>query len=73
MNAFCGVGVAPSARLSGIRLIALDTTDSLEARGLSYRTDINDIFTNSWGPFDDGRRYEGPGPVLKAADRKSVV
>jgi len=58
--------------LSGIRLIALDTTDSLEARALSYKTDLNHIFTNSWGPFDDGKRYEGAGPLLRAAMEQSV-
>eukprot|EP01091_Cochliopodium_minus_P017267 TRINITY_DN670_c0_g1_i1.p1 TRINITY_DN670_c0_g1~~TRINITY_DN670_c0_g1_i1.p1 ORF type:complete len:568 (+),score=187.25 TRINITY_DN670_c0_g1_i1:227-1930(+) len=72
LNSVCGAGVAPNAKLSGIRLIALDTTDSLEARALSFKTELNHIFTNSWGPFDDGKRYEGAGPLLRAAMEQSV-
>ena len=48
------------------------SSDAQEAEALSYQTQINDIFTNSWGPYDDGHRYEGPGPVLKAAIKQSI-
>eukprot|EP01091_Cochliopodium_minus_P014026 TRINITY_DN4679_c0_g2_i1.p1 TRINITY_DN4679_c0_g2~~TRINITY_DN4679_c0_g2_i1.p1 ORF type:complete len:600 (+),score=172.51 TRINITY_DN4679_c0_g2_i1:166-1965(+) len=71
-NSVCGVGVAPKAKVSGIRLIALEATDAQEAAALSYKTQINHIFTNSWGPFDDGKRYEGAGPALTAAMEQSV-
>lgn len=71
-NAYCGVGVAPAAKVSGIRLIAAATVDATEAAALSYKIQDNQIFTSSWGPFDDGNRYEGPGPALKAAFEQSV-
>ncbi|MFT3880109.1 MAG: Ig-like domain-containing protein [Gemmatales bacterium] len=60
-------GVAPGAQIIGERLIEGGTTDDLEAMALSYQRDITDIYTNSWGPSDDGVTLEGPGPLLLAA------
>ena len=31
-----------------------------------------DIYSNSWGPFDDGNRLEGPGPITIAAIENSI-
>ena len=62
-NGVCGCGVAPDAGVSGIRLLGGDTTDLMEAQALGYRRDLNAVFSNSWGPVDDGPRYEGPGPL----------
>lgn len=50
----CGVGAAYNAQLSGIRLTAGGLTDSKIANALSYRTDANQIYNNSWGPPDSG-------------------
>lgn len=50
----CGVGAAYNAQLSGIRLTAGGLTDSKIANALSYRTDANQIYNNSWGPPDTG-------------------
>ena len=67
-EAFCGVGVAPEARISAIRLIATSTEDYQEARGIGYKAhEGNDIYSNSWGPTDDGQRLEGPGKLAYAA------
>lgn len=66
-NSVCGVGSAFRAKLSGIRLISRSSTDVQEASALNYRYDINDIYSNSWGPVDDGRRKEGPGRLAAAA------
>lgn len=71
-NSVCGVGAGFEAGLSGIRLIADFTTDAQEAQGLSYRKDINFIYTNSWGPNDDGRRLEGPGSLTLRAMEDAV-
>jgi len=71
-NGVCGVGAAYNAMLSGIRLIADYTTDAQEASGLSYRKDINSIYTNSWGPNDDGKRLEGPGRLTLTAMENSI-
>jgi subtilisin-like proprotein convertase family protein len=60
-------GAAPMAQLAGLRLIAAGTTDSIEAAGLAYHQQDIDIYSNSWGPFDDGFSLEGPGPLTLAA------
>jgi subtilisin family serine protease len=72
-NSACGVGAGYEAGLSGIRLISDFTTDAQEAAGLSYRKDINFIYTNSWGPNDDGRRLEGPGSLTLRAMEDAVT
>lgn len=71
-NNVCGVGTAPNARIAGIRLIADVTSDADEAEGLSYMINVNDIMSSSWGPYDDGARLEGPGPVLMRAFKQGV-
>ena len=53
----------------------LDThvTDILEAKSLSFNNQHVDIYTSSWGPNDDGRTVEGPGPLAKQALRDGVM
>ncbi len=72
--AFCGVGVAPRAATSAIRLISRATEDYQEV-GVGYMADKgNDVYSNSWGPPDDGRRLEGPGPLaFKAREQAMAV
>lgn len=62
-NTACGLGAAYNAGLSAIRLISVGSTDVQEAAGLGYKIKENHIYTNSWGPNDDGRRKEGPGTL----------
>ena len=66
-NNVCGTGVAPNAKVAGVRLLVGDPSDFQEAESLQYRNDIVDIYSSSWGPFDDGSRLEGPGPLLMGA------
>ena len=47
-------GAAPDANLLGLLLIACSTPDSKEADALSHENQIVDIYSNSWGPSDDG-------------------
>lgn len=72
-NDVCGVGVAYRAQIGGIRLISETVTDATEAAGLSYMNNLNDIYSCSWGPTDDGQRLEGPGEITKEAFRTSVT
>lgn len=72
-NDVCGVGVAYRAQVGGIRLISETVTDATEAAGLSYKLETNDIYSCSWGPTDDGRRLEGPGPLAREALRTAVA
>jgi hypothetical protein len=42
-------------------------SDSVEASSLSYNPNYIDIYSNSWGPNDDGATVEGPGPLTQKA------
>ena len=71
-----GIGVsgsAPAAGLAGIRLIAQTATDQQEADGLTHRLQDIDIYSNSWGPNDDGLTLEAPGPLTRAALANAVT
>ena len=58
-------GAAPNTKLVGYRLLDAGT-DANEASALNNNLQIVDIYSNSWGPYDD-RRLEGPGPLTQAA------
>jgi len=67
-------GVSYNSNLIGIRLIADDcstesTSDEAEADALNHELDVIDIYTNSWGPADDGNILGEIGPnALKALE-----
>jgi subtilisin-like proprotein convertase family protein len=69
----CGVGAAFRAGLAGLRLIAGPSTDADEAAALTHQYHTIHIFSNSWGPFDDGARLEGPGTLTLAALEDGVT
>lgn len=71
-NDTCGVGAAYRASLAGLRLIAMENTDADEADCLSFRRDAIHIYSNSWGPDDDGQRLEGPGPLAAAVLEEGI-
>ncbi|XP_046548002.1 PC3-like endoprotease variant B [Haliotis rubra] len=71
-NDICGVGVAFTAHIGGVRILDGNITDSLEAEALNFNMDYIDIFSASWGPKDDGRTLEGPGKMATEALRKGV-
>lgn len=72
-------GAAPNASLVGVRLISAAATDAQEAQGLTHQltaanpADRVSIYSNSWGPADDGVTLEGPGPLAKAALQNGVT
>jgi subtilisin-like proprotein convertase family protein len=66
-NTICGRGVAYNAGIVGIKILGRSVYDFEEALALSHRNDHIHIYSNSWGPMDDGRRMEGPGVVTKTA------
>ena len=41
--------------------------DAVEARALSLNPDHIDIYSASWGPEDDGKTVDGPGPLATRA------
>ena len=66
-------GAAPDANLAGLLLIACNTYDSREAGALGHENQIIDIYSNSWGPSDDGSTLEAPGPLTVAAFENDVA
>jgi len=53
-NNACGVGVAYGAKVAGLRILSGPVTDSMEADALTYKWHLNHIYSNSWGPYDNG-------------------
>ncbi|XP_059370958.1 proprotein convertase subtilisin/kexin type 7 [Carassius carassius] len=72
-NSFCAVGVAYRARVAGIRVLDGPLTDSMEAVAFNKHYQVNDIYSCSWGPDDDGRTVDGPHPLGKAALQHGVI
>lgn len=71
-NSLCGVGVAHNAGIGAIRLLDGHLTDRLEAEAFSHQSQHIDIVSVSWGPADDGRTVEGPGPLSALAVERGV-
>ena len=65
-------GVAPGVRYAGLRLTADYTTDAEEADALGHARESIDVYSNSWGPEDDGKRLEGPGWQTLGAGNASL-
>ena len=66
-NDVCGVGIAFNASIGGVRMLDGMVNDAVEARALSLNPQHIDIYSASWGPEDDGKTVDGPGPLAKKA------
>jgi furin len=66
-NSNCAVGVAFDAKIGGVRILDGNILDVLEAKALSFNRDHIDIYSASWGPDDNGKTVDGPGPLAKLA------
>ena len=71
-NAVDVAGAGFGANLAGSRLIACWGGDSLDASALGYMPQDIDIYSNSWGPSDDGATISGPGPLTLSAIENGV-
>lgn len=71
-NNYCGVGVAYEAGIAGIRVLDGPMTDSLEATAFTKNFDVNDVYSCSWGPDDDGKTVDGPHHLANLALRHGV-
>ncbi|KAJ8304124.1 hypothetical protein KUTeg_017707 [Tegillarca granosa] len=71
-NNECAIGVAFNASIGGIRMLDGDVTDAVEAESLSFRQDYIDIYSASWGPTDNGRTVDGPGPLTWKAFENAI-
>lgn len=65
-------GAAPEAGLAGLQLISCSTTDIRESNTLTHERQSIDIYSNSWGPSDDGETLAGPGPLMAAAMESDI-
>ncbi len=66
-NGVCGVGVAYSARIGGLRILSKVITDEDEAHAMNYAMQDNQIYSCSWGPPDDGQSMDAPGLLIRKA------
>uniref|UniRef100_A0A8D2L297 Proprotein convertase subtilisin/kexin type 6 n=2 Tax=Varanus komodoensis TaxID=61221 RepID=A0A8D2L297_VARKO len=71
-NSNCIVGIAYNARIGGIRMLDGDVTDVVEAKAIGTRPEYIHIYSASWGPDDDGRTVDGPGPLAKQAFEQGI-
>lgn len=72
-NGICGVGVAYDAKVAGIRILSGELTAEDEAASLVHALDVNDIYSCSWGPRDDGTHLQGPTDLVKKAMIRGVT
>ena len=56
----------------GIRIIDGKVTDAIEGAALSYNVSHVDIYSASWGPSDNGKTAEVPGPLAQAALEQGI-
>ena len=57
---------------AGVRMLDGDVFDAVEAASLSFNRSHIDIYSASWGPDDDGRVVDGPGPLAKKAFENGI-
>lgn len=50
-----------------------DVSDAVEAESLSYNIHHIHIFSASWGPDDDGKTVDGPGPLARKAFLNGII
>ncbi|XP_065335368.1 furin-like protease 2 isoform X1 [Cloeon dipterum] len=66
-NNICGVGIAYNASIGGVRMLDGVVNDAVEAKALGLNPAHIDIYSASWGPEDDGKTVDGPGPLARRA------
>ena len=66
-NGVCGVGIAPAAQISAIRILSGAVSSKNEGEAVIHRYGENHIYSCSWGPADDGKAIDAPDVnVLRA-------
>ncbi|KAI5724630.1 hypothetical protein M8J77_005183 [Diaphorina citri] len=66
-NEKCGVGIAFRAKIGGIRMLDGVATDRVEGESLKFKHYWVDIYSNSWGPSDDGKTLDYLGHLVMQA------
>ena len=52
----------------GVRILDGPMTDSLEAMAFNMKDQINDIYSCSWGPDDNGKTVDGPHQLAQVSE-----
>ena len=52
---------------AGVRMLDGQATDILEGSSLSFQSNYIDIYSNCWGPKDDGKTFGKPGRLAQEA------
>lgn len=63
-NGICGVGIAPEAQISAIRILSGTISSTNEAAAVVHRYHENLIYSCSWGPADDGKAMDAPDKLV---------
>ncbi|XP_052221797.1 furin-like protease kpc-1 isoform X21 [Dreissena polymorpha] len=73
-NTECIIGTAYEATIAGLRLIdsTIGATMADEAAALNYKLSDIDIYSNSWGPSDNGQSVAPLPSVVNAAFKEGV-
>lgn len=71
-NRKCGVGVAPRAKIGGIKCLDGEVADHIESMSLLHNLDYIDIYSGSWGPSDNGQVVDGPKRLATTALERGV-
>ncbi|ODV87116.1 hypothetical protein CANARDRAFT_26544 [[Candida] arabinofermentans NRRL YB-2248] len=71
-NGYCGVGVAYNSRVSGVRILSGEITAEDEAIAMIHALHVNDIYSCSWGPPDNGRSMDMPDKIVREAMLKGI-
>ena len=50
-----------------------EVTDAVEAQSLALNPQHIDVYSASWGPDDDGRTVDGPGPLARQAFLHGII
>jgi len=66
-------GVAPEAKLAGLRLVAGPPSDADEVDAFGWRNEVIAIKNNSWGPDDDGTSISALPSAVNAALQSAVT
>lgn len=62
----CGLSI------TGVRMLDGKATDALEASSLGFQLQYVDVFSNCWGPKDDGKTFGKPGPLAAKALKRGA-
>ncbi|XP_052787840.1 furin-like protease kpc-1 isoform X2 [Mya arenaria] len=74
-NSVCIIGTAYGAGIAAVRILddVVGATSSQEARALVHKLDDVDIYSNSWGPSDDGDAFGSLPTVVEEALKTGVT